>query len=64
MLIRKGGIYRQIDPKRLQQYRDKGYAAVEESPKAFDRLRAVMNDRRKPCSAQKRRNSGTAPLTG
>ena len=34
MLIRKGGIYRQIDPKRLQQYRDKGYAAVEESPKA------------------------------
>lgn len=34
MLIRKGGIYRQIDPKKLQRYKDKGYAAVEESPKA------------------------------
>lgn len=30
MLIMKGGIRRNIDEKRLQEYRDKGYTAVEE----------------------------------
>jgi len=30
MLIQKGGITRNVDDKRLQEYKDKGYAAVEE----------------------------------
>jgi hypothetical protein len=34
LLICKGGIYRQIDSKKLQQYKDKGYAEVEEKTKA------------------------------
>lgn len=28
MLVQKGGITRDIDPKRLQEYRDKGYAPM------------------------------------
>lgn len=32
MLIEKGGISREIDEKHLQQYRDKGYRAVEKEP--------------------------------
>lgn len=30
MLIRKGGITRDINPKNLQAYKDKGYTPVEE----------------------------------
>ena len=30
MLIQKGGISRNIDPKNLQRYKDKGYAPVEQ----------------------------------
>jgi len=29
MLIRKGGISRNIDPKNLQRYKDKGYVPAE-----------------------------------
>jgi hypothetical protein len=29
MLIQKGGISREIEEKRLQEYKEKGYAAVE-----------------------------------
>ena len=32
MLIRKGGITREIDEKHLQEYRDKGYLPVEHKP--------------------------------
>ena len=30
MLIQKGGIFRNIDPKNLQKFKDKGYAQVEQ----------------------------------
>lgn len=30
MLIQKGGISRNIDPKNLQRYKDKGYAPVKQ----------------------------------
>lgn len=33
MLIKKGGICREIDEKNLQEYKDKGYAPAEEKPK-------------------------------
>jgi hypothetical protein len=29
MLVQKGGITREIDPGRLQEYKDKGYMPVE-----------------------------------
>lgn len=37
MLIQKGGISRNIDPNKVQKYKDKGYVVVEKpaaSPKA------------------------------
>jgi hypothetical protein len=30
MLIQKGGICREIDPKNLQEYKDKGYVSAED----------------------------------
>jgi len=33
MKIVKGGIVREIDPKRLQEYKDKGYTVVQENDK-------------------------------
>ena len=32
MLIQKDGITREIDPKNLQEYKDKGYVPVEKKP--------------------------------
>lgn len=32
MLIQKGGILRDIDEKRLQEYKDKGYQPVQNKP--------------------------------
>lgn len=34
MLIRKGGIYRQIDEKCLQQYKDRGYTVDGSGPES------------------------------
>ena len=33
MLIQKGGISRNIDPNKVQKYKDKGYVEVEKSIK-------------------------------
>lgn len=34
MLVKKGGISREIDEKRLEEYREKGYEPVKPEPKA------------------------------
>lgn len=37
MLIQKNGIYREIDPEKLQEYAEKGYKAVTEKKQAGDK---------------------------